>query len=59
MHADFDLPIPTLSNQQGEVILGLQNAEGLTDFINLGISNKSEESKVCRFKTKDHIDVLC
>jgi len=59
MHGDFDLRIPALSNQQGEVMLGLQNAKSLNDFINLGIASKKENSNVCGFKAKDRIDILC
>jgi len=59
MHGDFDLRIPALSNQQGEVMLGLQNAKSLNDFINLGIANKNEKNNVCGFKAKDRIDILC
>lgn len=59
LHGDFDLRIPALSAQHGEVMLGLQNVKSLNDFISLGITNKDENSNVCGFKAKDRIDILC
>ncbi|SFB81792.1 diguanylate cyclase [Pseudoalteromonas denitrificans] len=58
-HGDFDLRIPALTNNRGEVMLGLQNAKSLNNFIKLGIKNNNENNNVCGFKAKDRIDILC
>lgn len=58
LFGDFDTRIPSQMRNDGELLLGLQNAETLTKFITFGLYKEDSPNSTCRYFEEEELFIL-